>query len=112
MPQDTRTTALQEQVLKSIRTSQEATLTAVRAWAEAVATVTPNMFQFFGVPNQEDLFGFTQQVLASQRDFVSGLFEATAAAGSAGPESARQATAAAGRAASSSENARPAPAKS
>ena len=111
MPQDTRTTVLQEQVLKSIRTSQEATLTAVRAWAETVATVTPNMFQFFGIPNQEDLFGFTQQVLASQRDFVSGLFEATAAAGAAGPETARQATAAAGRA-SSSENARPAPAKS
>jgi hypothetical protein len=38
MPQDARTTALQEQVLKSIRTSQEATLTAVRAWAETVAT--------------------------------------------------------------------------
>ena len=111
MPQDNRTTALQEQVLKSIRTSQEATLTAVRAWAETVATVTPNMFQFFGVPNQEDLLGFTQQVLASQRDFVSGLLEATAAAGSVGPEAARQATAAASRA-SSSENARPASVKS
>jgi hypothetical protein len=99
MPQDTRTNALQEQVLKSIRTSQEATLTVVRSWAETVASVTPNMFQFLGIPNQEEVLNFTQQVLASQRDFLSGLFEATAAASQAGPESARQATAAASRAA-------------
>ncbi len=112
MPQDTRTTALQEQVLKSIRTSQEATLSVVRSWAETVATVTPNMFQFFGIPNQEELIRFTERVLATQRDFLSGLFEASAVAGTAGPETARQATAAAGRAASSAENARPAPSKS
>lgn len=112
MPQDNRTSALQDQVLKSIRTSQEATLTAVRAWADAVATVTPNLSQFFGVPNQDDLFRFSQEFLAAQRDFVAGLFEATTPAAQAGPEAARQATAAAGRAASSNENARPAPSKS
>ena len=111
MPEDARSTALQEQVLKSIRTSQEATLTVARSWAETIATVTPNMFQFFGIPNQEELFGFTQQVLASQRDFLSGLFEATATASQAGPEAASRATAAAGRAASNSDP-RPAPAKS
>ena len=112
MPEDARSTALQEQVLKSIRTSQEATLTAVRAWADTVATVTPNMFQFLGVPNQEDVLGFTQQVLASQRDFVAGLFEATSKVGAAGPDAARAATSAAGRAASAGDNARPAAAKS
>ncbi len=111
MPQDARSTSLQEQVLKSIRTSQEATLTAVRSWAETVAAVTPNLVGFFGLPNQDELFRFTQKVLASQRDFVTGLFEATAPAAQAGPETARQATAAAGRAAST-ENARPAPSKS
>jgi hypothetical protein len=111
MPQDTRTTALQEQVLNSIRKSQDATLDAVRAWAETIATVTPNMFQFFGIPNQENVFSFTEKLLASQRDFVSGLFEAAVTAGQAAPEAARQATASAGRAASSAENARPAPAK-
>ena len=112
MPQDTRTTALQEQVLKSIRTSQEATLTVVRSWAETIASVTPNVFQYFVLPNQEDVFGFAQKVLESQRDFVSGLVEASSAAAQAGPEAARQASAAAGRAASSNENARQAATKS
>lgn len=84
------TTTSQDQVLDSIRTSQEASVNAVRSWAETVAKVTPNVFDLYGTPKFDNAFGYAEKLWAAQRDFYVNMFEAAAPVANAAGQAARR----------------------
>jgi hypothetical protein len=76
---------VQEQVLDAIKQSQQATLRAVQAWSESVATLVPNLPElptmqlFEALPKPEEVsdqfFDFAQKILVSQQEFVKSLID-------------------------------------
>ena len=76
------TTAIQDKVFAGIEASQKAVVDYVRAWAETVETTFSKLPELATAeplkPSQvlETTLGFTEKVVASQREFASRLFEA------------------------------------
>lgn len=104
MPTPTEITdAVEDKLLDSVRVSQRAVVDSVRSWAETVEAVVSRLPEFSFADNPvrpteafERALGFTEKVLATQRDFAAQLLEAAIPAAkapaSAGP-AAKQATA-------------------
>src|SRR5262249_31631593 len=78
---------LQDEVLKTVRKSQEAVIDAIRAWADTVQSVAPklpavSMPLADKLPKPADIvasaYDFAEQLLASQRKFAEGALKATA----------------------------------
>ena len=78
---------LQDEVLKTVRKSQEAVIDAIRAWAVTVQSVAPklpavSMPLADKLPKPEDVvasaYDFAEQLLASQRKFAEDVLKATA----------------------------------
>lgn len=76
------TTEIQQKFLAGLEASQKAVLTLVGTWAETVESVVSKLPELVVTepvkPTQamESIFGFTEKVLASQRDFASQVFQA------------------------------------
>ena len=78
----------QEQTLKVIRDSQEGMVEAVRAWAKAIEKVAPAAPEIPALPLADELpspkeivetsFGFAEQLLQAQRQFVGSVLTAAA----------------------------------
>lgn len=103
----TATQEMQSQFLDSIRKSQEAVVDALRAWAEAVHSVTPPL-PVSTVPFADklpkpselvaDAYDFAGQLLATQRKFTEDVIQITApVVGSEAPASAAKKTTAAAK---------------
>lgn len=90
------TTEIQKKFLAGMEASQKAVVTMVGTWAETVETVFAKLPDLVTTepakPTQalENAFGFTEKVLASQRDFANQVFQAALPATRA-PASAAQA---------------------
>jgi hypothetical protein len=78
---------LQEQILDTIRKSQEAVTDAIRIWADAVHAITPSLPvpqpPFAGkLPKPGELvanaYDFAEQLLAAQRKFAEDVMRAAA----------------------------------
>jgi len=78
---------LQDEILKTVRKSQEAVIDALRAWADTVQSVVPkvpavNVPFSDRLPKPEDFvanaYDFAEQLLASQRKFAEDMVKATA----------------------------------
>ena len=78
---------LQEEILKTVRKSQEAVIDAIRTWADTVQSITPklptmNVPYADRLPKPEDVvasaYDFAEQLLASQRKFAEDMVKATA----------------------------------
>jgi hypothetical protein len=78
---------VQDDILKTVQTNQEAMLDAVKAWAEAVQSITPRLPAVnppFAdkLPKPEEVvantYDFAEQLLASQRKFAEDMLKATA----------------------------------
>ena len=78
---------LQAQMLDAVRKSQEVTVEAIRAWADAVQSITPAWpstlpAQPGSLPQPEEIvanaYDFAEQLLAAQRKFAEDVFRATA----------------------------------
>jgi hypothetical protein len=83
MPSALETTnAIQDKVFAGIEASQKAVVDYVRAWADTVATTFSKLPELATAeplkPSQvtETTLGFTEKVVASQREFASRLYEA------------------------------------
>jgi hypothetical protein len=82
----TPTQGLQDEVLNTVRTSQEAVIDALKTWAEAVQSVTPKV-PAVPVPGADKLpkpeevvasaYDFAEQLLAGQRRFAEEVVKAT-----------------------------------
>ena len=75
--------ALEDQVLETVRQSQEAVVKAVKTWAEAGKSIVPDLppVPFADqLPNTVDIvenaFDFADKLLAAQRDFAAAVLEA------------------------------------
>lgn len=76
-------TALEDQVLETIRQTQDAVVKAVKTWADAGKNVVPDLppLPFAEqLPNTAELidnaFGFADRLLSAQRDFASAVLDA------------------------------------
>jgi hypothetical protein len=95
------TTAIQDKVFAGIEASQKAVVDSVRAWADTVAATFSKLPDLVTAeplrPSQvfETTLGFTEKVVASQREFAGRLYEAalpvTKAAAGAASQAAGQA---------------------
>ena len=85
----TRTPAqqVQDDILKTVQTSQTAVLDAIKAWTDAVQSITPdfpaaNLPFADKLPKPEEVvanaYDFGEQLLAGQRKFAEDVLKATA----------------------------------
>jgi hypothetical protein len=99
---------LQEQILDTIRKSQEAVTDAIRTWADAVQSITPSV----PVPQPPfadklpkpgelvaNAYDFAEQLLAAQRKFTEDVLQAAAPVWAAKNDGAQADTSKAGSAA-------------
>lgn len=76
------TTAIQDKVFANLQVGQKAIVDSVRSWAETVETVSAKLPELVSSPPAsptqvlESTFGFTEKVLASQREFFTQVFDA------------------------------------
>jgi hypothetical protein len=78
---------IQEQILETIRNSQEAVTNAISMWADAVRSITPSV-PIPSVPLADKMpkpgdlianaYDFAEQLLAAQRRFAEDVLQATA----------------------------------
>ena len=78
---------VQEEILKTVRSSQSAVIEAIQTWARTVQSITPALPDM-NVPFAEKLpqpqeliasaYDFAEQLLASQRKFAEEVLKATA----------------------------------
>jgi len=78
---------VQDDILKTVQMSQAAVLDAIKAWADAVQSITPdfpagNLPFADKLPSPEEVvasaYDFAEQLLASQRTFAEDVLRATA----------------------------------
>ncbi|HKA96173.1 MAG TPA: hypothetical protein VKD66_07895 [Streptosporangiaceae bacterium] len=78
---------LQDEILKTVRKSQEAVIDAITIWADAVQSIAPklpvaSMPLADKLPKPADIvasaYDFAEQLLASQRKFAEDALKATA----------------------------------
>ncbi len=86
MANTTPTQAMQDELMSTIRKSQETVIDAIKTWAETVQSITPKIpsMQVPGadkLPKPEELvssaYDFAEQLLASQRKFAEEVLKAT-----------------------------------
>jgi len=84
----TPTQDLQNEVLNTVRKSQETVIDALKTWVETVQSITPKVpavdMPFAGkLPKPEEIvasaYDFAEQLLASQRKFAEEVLKATSA---------------------------------
>jgi hypothetical protein len=84
----TPTQDLQNEVLNTVRKSQETVIDAIKTWVETVQSITPKVpavdMPFAGkLPKPEEIvasaYDFAEQLLASQRKFAEEVLKATSA---------------------------------
>ena len=84
----TPTQDLQNEVLNTVRKSQESVIDAIKTWVETVQSITPKVpsVQVPGadkLPKPEELvasaYDFAEQLLAGQRKFAEEVLKATSA---------------------------------
>ena len=66
---------LQDQILSTLRTGQEATLHLAKTWVETFASVTPHPFDPRTMSNLNNYQGFTERLWSTNRDFVVSLLK-------------------------------------
>jgi len=83
----TPTQGLQDELLNTVRKSQETVIDALKTWAETVQSITPKLPSVpvpgaDKLPKPEELvasaYDFAEQLLASQRKFAEEVVKATA----------------------------------
>jgi len=84
----TATQDLQNEILSTVRKSQETVVDAIKTWVETVQSITPKVpavdIPFAGkLPKPEEVvasaYDFAEQLLASQRRFAEEVIKATSA---------------------------------
>ena len=78
---------LQDEILKTVRKSQEAVVDAIKAWTDTVQSIVPKLPAVSvpladKLPKPEDVvanaYDFAEQLLASQRKFAEDILKASA----------------------------------
>lgn len=75
MPSETQNAA-QDRILQAVKASQDASVQAVRSWAEAVATVVPRVPELVYPDRPDHAFDFAAKLWASQVEFLTKVVDA------------------------------------
>jgi len=94
---DTATTAVQDTVLDSVKTAQEATLKIARGWSKTLSS-TPSTPEYFALPKPETYYGFVEKLWGAQKDFLVALLEVATDYSKTIPDTVKKATTATGAA--------------
>ncbi|MGH9281220.1 MAG: hypothetical protein ACRD12_24445 [Acidimicrobiales bacterium] len=70
------TNVAQERILQAVKASQDASVQAVRSWAEAVATVVPRVPELVYPDRPDYAFEFASKLWASQVEFLTKVVDA------------------------------------
>lgn len=84
-------TTVQDQVIDTMTTAQEATIKVLKGWTHTLATMPP-VSEFYTQPKLDGFYGFAERVWAVQKDFVVKLLEVATEAGKTVPENLRKNT--------------------
>lgn len=71
---------LQEQVLHTLSTFEDATLKVLKSWTKTLATTTPSWGEY-PLPKADVYYGFAEKLWANQKDFFVSLLEVATEAG-------------------------------
>ena len=75
MPTETQNVA-QDRILQAVKAYQDASVQAVRSWAEAVATVVPRVPELVYPDRPEQAFEFASKLWANQVEFLTKVVDA------------------------------------
>lgn len=89
---ETANTALQDELLNSITTVQDAALKVVRGWAKTLTTTAPpTSSELLSTPKIDQYYNFAEKLWSVQRDFVVNLLEVATEAGKTIPDQVKRA---------------------
>jgi len=67
-------TAVQDQVLETITTAQDATLKVLKGWTDTLSSA-PSLSEVYPVPKMDTFYGFAEKLWATEKDFFVKLLE-------------------------------------
>jgi hypothetical protein len=82
-------TAVQDQVLETITTAQDATLKVLKGWTDTISSA-PTLSEFYPVPKMDTFYGFAEKLWATEKDFFVKLLEVATEAGKKVPDAAKK----------------------
>ncbi|HWD09918.1 MAG TPA: hypothetical protein VHA57_12595 [Actinomycetota bacterium] len=82
---ETAVTPLQEEVLQSITTFEDATVKVAKSWAKTLTT-SPSNGELFTAPKLDNYYSFFERLWGVQRDFIVNLLEVATEAGKTVPD--------------------------
>ena len=82
-------TAVQEQVLETITTAQDATLKVLKGWTDTLASA-PALSEYYVAPKVDSFYGFAEKLWATEKEFFVKLLEVATEAGKKYPEAAKK----------------------
>jgi hypothetical protein len=85
----TAANAVQDQMLESITTMQEATLKVFKGWTDTLSSA-PTLAELYNGPKLDSFYGFADKLWNTEKDFFVRLLEVTTEAGKKIPEAAKK----------------------
>ena len=82
-------TAVQEQVLTTITTAQDATLKLLKGWTDTL-TSAPTLSEYYVAPKIDSFYGFAEKLWATEKEFFVKLLEVATEAGKKIPDAAKK----------------------
>ncbi len=82
-------TAVQEQVLTTITTTQDATLKVLKGWTDTLAS-TPYLSEYYVAPKIDTFYGFAEKLWATEKEFFVKLLEVATEAGKKYPDAVKK----------------------
>lgn len=87
-------TAVQEQVLETITTAQDATLKVLKGWTDTLASA-PALSEYYVAPKIDSFYSFAEKLWATEKEFFVKLLEVATEAGKKVPDAAKKSASAA-----------------
>ena len=82
-------TAVQEQVLTTITTTQDATLKVLKGWTDTLASA-PALSEYYAAPKIDTFYGFAEKLWATEKEFFVKLLEVATEAGKKYPDAVKK----------------------
>ena len=82
-------TAVQDQVLETITTAQDATLKVLKGWTDTLSSA-PTLSEFYSAPKMDKFYGFAEKLWSTEKDFFVKLLEVATEAGKKVPDAAKK----------------------
>jgi hypothetical protein len=82
-------TAVQDRVLETITTTQDATLKVLKGWTDTLASA-PGLSEYYAAPKVDTFYAFAEKLWATEKEFFVKLLEVATEAGKKIPDAAKK----------------------